>query len=64
MTELRLAKKQTAKKNQGGGAGPLPLRRKYVREKIEMKSKHGGNAMTTRTPKLGPLGRAIVELDK
>lgn len=64
MTELRLAKKQTAKKNQGGGAGPLPLRRKYVREKIEMKSKHGGNAMTTRTPKLGPLGRAIDELDK
>jgi len=40
VTELRLAKKQQVKKNQGGGAGPLLLKRRYAREKIEVKSKH------------------------
>jgi hypothetical protein len=52
MTELALSKKQRTKKNAGGGRGSIPLRRRYVREQIEMKSKHGGKEMstTTRTP--------------
>jgi hypothetical protein len=39
MDGLHLTKKQLAKKNQGGGAGPLPKKRRYVRQ-IMQEPKH------------------------
>src|SRR5215212_6442123 len=40
MDEMRLARRKLVRKNQGEGRGDLPLRRRYVREKIDQKSKY------------------------
>lgn len=56
---LELARRKLTKKNAGGGSGNMPLRRRYVREFIEQKPKHGGAEMTI--PRLK--GR-IAEIDR
>ena len=49
MTELTLTKKKLKKRNSGHERG-LPLKRRFVREKLEAKEKHGGKQMgNTRT---------------
>jgi hypothetical protein len=63
VTELHLARRDTKRKNQGEGRTVLPLKRKAIRQKIENTTKHKGDDMTT-VNDLGPLGRAIVELDR
>jgi hypothetical protein len=60
--EVRLARRDRAKKNQGGGRGKLPLRRKYERAQIEQRTRGGkpmGN-MDTRTPEeMAELGLTV-----
>ena len=64
MTELRLACRDAKRKGAGEGRTGLPLKRKFVREKIENKSKHKGGKEMITVNDLGPLSRAIVELDR
>jgi hypothetical protein len=73
-----MPRKKLAKKNAGGGAGDVPLRRSYEREALEQRGKYpdprevkptdrttSKEAMKmTAEADLGPLGQAILALDE
>lgn len=68
MTEMALTKKRRIKKNQGGGTGPLPFKRKFERERIEGKGKYPKEVIVNpndpRLVRLAEMDREIAAQDK